>query len=135
MLNPKKAKSLYPAVASDHSVSVELTEDIVTFYWKEIKKAVVAGKCPNIIVEGIGTFKSKSWKIADSIRKYENIINKYQSMITDTKRISFQKFAILKENQERLAILLELQKLNEQEALKKQTIKNKKNGSTEESMA
>jgi hypothetical protein len=127
MLLPKKSSELYKQTAEECNVSEQLVNDLITFYWQEIRKTLSSCSATNVIVKGLGTFKAKPWKIKDVLLKHENIINKYKQDVGDGKKISFYKFSILKEVEENMNKILALQKLIEAEELKKQTVKQKRN--------
>lgn len=135
-LNPKKPKDFFPSVASKLDVNEKLVTDIVGFYWKEVKQSLLKASGPNIVLEGLGTFKAKGYKLPDIIEKYERIRNKYKPLTDDPETASFQKFTILKETEQRLEILNALQLKINQETERQQQVKHKRNveGKTQNNM-
>jgi nucleoid DNA-binding protein len=126
-LIPTKHSFLFPEIADENEVSVNLVKEFVTFYWKEIRKKLSNAEGPNIIVHGLGTFRVKPWKVPEVMLEYENTIKKYKKIIDSGDRISFQKFAILKDNENRLKQLQNLQSMLQEDHQKKKKIKEKRN--------
>lgn len=126
-MNPRKPNELIDSVAQKLGVSEKLVEHVVEYYWKAIRKNLVNCEATNVKLHGLGTFRAKPWKLADMIRKYNNIVLKYKSTIEAGDKISFQKFAIMKEAEEKLAQLNRLKDLVQEDENKKLTIKEKRN--------
>ena len=124
-MNPKKPDEFLASVAEECKVSKKMADDLISFYWKEIRNSLVNYESHNVYAEGIGTFKAKSWKLPEVMDTSRRIIKKYESLIADNKKITIQKFAVLKEHTERLQKLEKLQEMLEKDALKKQEIKQK----------
>ena len=124
---PKKHSLLFPEIADKHNLSEHLIKEFVTFYWKEIRKKLSNAEGQNIVVHGLGTFKVKPWKLPEVILEYENAIKKHKRIIDSGDRISFQKFAILKDNENRLKQLQDLQQMLQEDQHKKSKIKEKRN--------
>jgi len=125
-LNPRKPKDFYAPLAKEFNVNEQFIADIVGCYWKDVKQAMLKGLGPNIILEGFGTFKAKPWRLPETIAKYERIHNKYKTLTDNPETASFQKFIILKETEQRLNILNELQVKVDQETNKQKQIKHKR---------
>jgi len=126
MLLPKKANEFYKQTAEECEVSEKLVEDLISFYWKEIRRIMVNCEATNVIVAGLGTFKSKPWKIKEILEKHQNILNKYQVSVEAGEKISFYKFSILKDVQENMNKILALEKLIENDNLKQKSVKQKR---------
>lgn len=126
-MNPKKSSDIIPIVAEATGIQKKLIEDIVSFYWKEVRETIINCKSHNIFVDGLGTFKAKPWKLPEIILKYERLVGKYQDLITGENKMTIQKFAILKDYEEKLERLQKLQVMIEADVDKKQQVKNKRN--------
>jgi hypothetical protein len=126
MLLPKKPTEFYKKTAEENNVSEELVADLISFYWKEVRRVMSNCEAHNVIVEGLGTFKVKYWKIKEVLLKHENILNKYKIDVEAGEKISFYKFSILKDVQENMNKILELEKMIEADNLKKQSVKQKR---------
>ena len=70
-MRPRKAKDLIPQVASHLSFSEQLIEDVITYYWENIRKALSSLKHTRIHVTNLGDFTAKHWKIDDKIEMLE----------------------------------------------------------------
>jgi len=71
-LRPKKAKEFIPNVATDLSLPVSLVEDIVDYYWQEIRKSLSGLKHQRIHLTNLGDFTIKHWKLDGKITGLEN---------------------------------------------------------------
>lgn len=111
--------------AEKTGTSEELVQDITSFFWTEVRRSVVEMRGHNVFVESLGTFRVKSWKVPEAIQEYERRVADYEKKIEE--KVSFQKFAILKELQSRLNVLVNVQKMIQQDEEKKQQVKNKRN--------
>jgi len=72
VLRPKKAKEFIPNVATDLSLPVSLVEDIVDYYWQEIRKSLSGLKHQRIHLTNLGDFTIKHWKLDGKITGLEN---------------------------------------------------------------
>ncbi len=118
-MNPKKSKSLYKDTADQLNQSEELVKDVVELYWKDIRKMITTLAHPAIFVHGLGTFKAKSWKVAEIREKYEKKLS-YNDGST------FRKMTIKTELEERIARIKLLQEQIQSDKDKKQSIKDKR---------
>jgi len=125
-LNPKKPSDIFPIVAEATGAKEQLVEDIVSFYWKEVRDTLVNCKSHNVFIDGLGTFKAKPWKLPEVILKYERMVKKYQELITGENKLTLQKFSILKDYEEKLEKLYELRKMIDADKDKKEQVKQKR---------
>jgi hypothetical protein len=72
VLRPKKAKEFIPNVATELSLPVSLVEDIVDYYWQEIRKSLSGLKHQRIHLTNLGDFTIKHWKLDGKISGLEN---------------------------------------------------------------
>lgn len=126
MLLPKKPSDFYKQIAEEYEVTEDLVADIVSFYWKEIRKTLSNCEVHNVKVDGLGTFKAKEWKIPEVLERHRLIMNKYQTGVKEGEKISFYKFSIFKDVQENMQKIEALQKLIEGDHVKKQGVKQKR---------
>jgi hypothetical protein len=70
-MQPKKAKDLIPEVASITNHSEQLVEDLVSFYWGEVRKNLSSLKYPRLHITNLGDFVVKHWKIDNKIEMLE----------------------------------------------------------------
>lgn len=71
MLRPRKAKTLIPDVAKLLNTSSDLIEDVVNYYWTEVRKNLSSLKHQRIHITNLGDFVIKHWKIDDKILMLE----------------------------------------------------------------
>lgn len=71
MLNPSKAKDLIPEVANELNFSQDLINDVVTYYWQEVRKNLSSLKDSRIHITNLGDFIVKHWKIEEKIKVLE----------------------------------------------------------------
>ena len=118
---PKNSKHYVIPTADDLSINSQLVEDIVSFYYGSLRKALSRLDCHNIQVEKIGTFKVKKKKIPPLIVKYE----KHLSVL---KTETFNQMAIKKEVEKRLEEVINLKKLLDSEKERRNEFLKKKYG-------
>lgn len=71
MLRPKKAKLYIPEVAIKLSLPETLIEDVVNFYWQEVRKSLSGLGYPRVHISNLGDFTIKHWKLDDRIQMLE----------------------------------------------------------------
>ena len=71
MLRPRKAKTLIPDVAKLLNTSSDLIEDVINYYWTEVRKNLSSLKHQRIHITNLGDFVIKHWKIDDKILMLE----------------------------------------------------------------
>ena len=128
-MNPKKANKLIKPAAEATNCNETLVQDLVEFYWADVRKALVEMKSHNIFIQNLGTFKIKSWKLSEARKKYETMIKYYEERQI-TNKMTFQRFSILKDKQSKLDCINKVQKMVDDDKIKKQQIKQKRNGIT-----
>ena len=123
-MTPRKVNTLFSSIASETEVSEEAVSDIMSFYWKAVRKELEEPTCINLRLEHFGTFE---------IRKKQVIymIDKYKRIIKHMKPTTYNKHAILASTIEKLGRLEKiLVQCEEQEQKKKQIREIQKNGKT-----
>ena len=73
---PKNSKHYIIPAAEELNVDSEIVEDLVSFYYSEVRKALTSLKSNNIMVEELGTFAFKRKELSKLKVKYENHLNK-----------------------------------------------------------
>jgi nucleoid DNA-binding protein len=121
-LRPKKAKVFIPIVASELALPEELVEDIVNYYWQEIRKSLSSLKHNRIHLTNLGDFTIKHWKIDDKIQMLEQWEEK-------NKLKGMQELTARFKTAETLFDLKNIKKLTEEENQRKDFIKLHKDGS------
>lgn len=124
-MNPKKAKELIPWVAKKLSVSEVLVNDVVFFYWEEVRKSLSNLKHSRIHITNLGDFIIKNWKIDDKIKQLEQWEN-------NNKQKGLQQITARFKTAETLFELKDVKKIIEEEQQRKEFIKLHKNESNKE---
>lgn len=70
-MKPIKAKELIPEVAKMLDVSEELVNDIVSYFYQEVRMSVSTLRHQRINLPHLGDFVIKHWKIDDRIKTIE----------------------------------------------------------------
>lgn len=71
MLKPKKAKEFIPELATKLNLSENLVEDIIDFYWQDVRKSLSSLKHSRIHLTNLGDFTVKHWKLDAKIAGLE----------------------------------------------------------------
>lgn len=71
LLNPRKAKEFIPEVALELSHASSLIEDVVDFYYQEIRRSLSALSHSRVHLSNLGDFTLKHWNIDDKIEMLE----------------------------------------------------------------
>jgi hypothetical protein len=71
LLRPKKAKDYIPFVANELSIHEKLVEDVINYYWQEVRKSLSSMKHSRIHISNLGDFVVKHWKLDEEIRFLE----------------------------------------------------------------
>lgn len=128
MLNPKKPKECVKQTAEALSVDEGLVQDVVDFYWKEIRKALSDLRGPRIEIANFGTFRIKGWKLQEAKDEYQKILAKH-----NPEKMTFQRHAMRTEVEQRMEQISRMQKMVEEDASRKKQIKEKRNVKRSES--
>ena len=73
MLRPKKAREFIKTTAEQLDVDILLADDIIQFFWENVRKALEEPKHCNVTVDNLGIFKvfpKKLVKLANSTDKF-----------------------------------------------------------------
>jgi fructose-specific phosphotransferase system component IIB len=122
---PKKSSSLYKDVAESLNYSESLVEDIIEFYYTELRKTLSNLTHPRINVEGLGHFVAKTGLVRKSIPKYTNILKNHD---TSTYGAYFNKKMI----ETKLELLIQLEHKILLQEIKKDEFKKTKHESSSE---
>jgi hypothetical protein len=117
---PKKSSILYKPVAEELNISETLVEDLISFYYKEIRFHLSSLSYPRINVEGLGHFVAKSFFIEKTIPRLTNKLMKHD---TSTFNAYFSK----KQSELKLESLIALKLKIDEEVNRKIEFKKNKN--------
>jgi hypothetical protein len=70
-LRPRKSKEFIPEVAKKLNLQESLVEDLIDYYWEEIRKSLSGLKHQRIHLINLGDFVIKHWKLDDKINQLE----------------------------------------------------------------
>jgi 4-alpha-glucanotransferase len=125
---PKKSNKLYKDISEELDISNILVEELVEFYYNEVRQLLSNLVFPRINVEGLGQFVARPKLVRNAIPRYTKIL---QSHDTSTFAAYYNKKSL--ETKLNLLILLE-QKITEQELKKTNFKKTKYENSTENTL-
>ena len=121
-MNPKKAKQFIPHVAEELSLQESLVEDVISYYWQEVRKSLSKLKHNRVHITNLGDFTTKHWKLNDKIQQLE----KWEE---NNKLKGMQELTARFKTAETLYDLKNLKKIIEEEDQRKEFIKLHKNES------
>jgi hypothetical protein len=70
-LRPRKAKELIPEVSKELGIPQDIVEDVIDYYWQEIRKNLSSLKHTRVHLTNLGDFTIKHWKIDEKIEMFE----------------------------------------------------------------
>ena len=73
---PKKASLLYTELSEELGLPENMIDNILSFYYKEVRKELTELNHPIINLEGLGQFTVKTKTVDSLILKYETMIAK-----------------------------------------------------------
>jgi len=117
---PKNSKTFIAPTAEELGLKEQFVEDVVSFYYKTLRKNLVELTSRNIQVERVGSFKAKANELHKLIAKYEN----HLKVINPE---TFNQMTIKKDIETKLERVKRLQNLIKDEKKRKiEHIKNKR---------
>jgi len=119
-MTPKKSSILYKPVAEELNISETLVEDLISFYYKEVRFHLSSLSHPRINVDGLGHFVVKSFFIEKTIPRLTNKL-----MIHDTS--TFNAYFSKKQSELKLESLIALKLKIDEEFNRKIEFKKIKN--------
>ena len=121
-MRPKKSKEFIPDIAKDTDVAVDLAEEVVLYYWREIRKNLSSLSHNRVHLANLGDFTIKHWKIDEKI----DLLQKWEE---SNKQKGMQQITARFKTVETLYDLKNLKKIVQQEDQRKDFIKLHKNES------
>ena len=116
---PHKAKNLTKDIAEELNISKTLVDDLIEFYYKDVRENLSELNYPRINIEGLGQFVIRANGVHKAIPKYEKALNTHD---TSTFTAYYNKKII----EDRLVLLRKMQDMLDQEEQKKKEFKSKK---------
>jgi len=120
-MNPKKVKVLHNIVSEDLNIKTELVEDLIEFYYKEVRSLLSNLESPRINIDGLGQFVVKSGVVIKSTEYITKIIDSHDTS-------TFKAYHNLKGIEQKLDLLNKLTvKIKQEKNKKSQFFKDKNN--------
>lgn len=109
---PKNSKHFIQPTADELDCDADLVGDVVSFFYKDVRKNLVEMSSPNIQVENLGSFKAKK-------NELPKLVAKYTKHLDVLKPETFNQVTLQKNIQTKLEKVLGLQKQIDDEKLRK----------------
>ena len=126
-MNPKKCNLIYTEVSEDLDISKNLVENLVEFYYKNVRTLLSDLYHPRINITGLGVFKAKGYVVEKSIPRLKKYLVSHDTSTFAAyynKKMLEEKISLL----ESLDIQIKKEKERKEEFLKnKKNVKSKKN--------
>ena len=78
-MNPKKSSQLYKEVSEELNMPMDIIEDLVQDYYKEIRSNLTGLTYPRINVDGLGQFVARPGLVRKSIPRYKSILDSHDT--------------------------------------------------------
>jgi hypothetical protein len=124
---PKKYSSIFKDVSEELDISENLLEDIIGFYYKEVRKNLTELSHPRINVEGLGQFVARPGIVRKSIPRLKKMLENHDTS-------TFSAYYNKKMLEEKVAALQELEKQLDVVDVKRLEFKKKKYENTEDNL-
>jgi|TARA_R100000988_G_C3960360_1_gene145866 nucleoid DNA-binding protein len=79
-LKPKSHKSFFEEVANEVGVHKDVVEDIIGFYYANIRKSLSNLSDTHVSVSNLGTFKLRKKRLEKNIKRNKDIIGNLEKM-------------------------------------------------------
>jgi len=122
-LNPKKSKVILKDLYSELDLEESLVNDVIDFYWTNVRKSITSVSYCRINIENIGVFQVRKKTLLSAIQKYEALINKFN-------KPNFSNYPRYQALSDRLVVLEKTKKQLEEEDVRRKKIKSEKYGNT-----
>lgn len=119
-MTPNKYKDFVSAVAEKMSLSEELVEDIISFYWKEIRRQLDNPEELELNLRNFGRFIIRPKHLFEQIKTYRSIVE-------NAKPRTYAAYTILEITRKKLEGLEKLAKLYEAQEAKRKLKKEQRN--------
>jgi uncharacterized Fe-S cluster-containing MiaB family protein len=120
-MNPKKARLLYQEISETEDVPKQLVENLLDFYYKNVRTLLSELYHPRINITGLGLFTARDRAITKAIPKFEKYLENHD---TSTYSAYYNKKML----EEKIEFLHSIKEQIEAEKKRKQQFIKKKNG-------
>ena len=121
-MKPKKARLLYEEISGRSNQPKQLVEDLIDFYYKNVRTLLTELYHPRINVTGLGVFVAREYAINKAIPRFEKYLVNHD---TSTYSAYYNKKML----EEKIEFLYSIKEQIESEKLRKQEFLKEKNGS------
>jgi len=119
-MNPRKVKRIYDIVSEDLNIKKDLVEDLVEFYYKDVRKLLTNLEYPRINIDGLGQFVAKPKVVTSTIDKITKSLDNHDTS-------TFKAYHNKKAMENKLELLLKLTSKLEQVNIRKEEFLKTKN--------
>jgi 4-alpha-glucanotransferase len=121
-MKPKKARLLYEEISGRNNQPKQLVEDLIDFYYKNVRTLLTELYHPRINITGLGVFAAREYAISKAIPRFEKYLVNHD---TSTYSAYYNKKML----EEKIEFLYSIKEQIESEKLRKQEFLKEKNGS------
>lgn len=122
---PKKPAEIVKQTAREMGLPEDTVDKVVSFFWKEVRKAMVEMKAPMVQVPNFGRFMVRPHMLSIA----ESNCNKY---LERTEPLTFHRAAVRKDVEDRLEKIKKLKEMCDLERERKKEVKLTRNGKVTE---
>ena len=101
---PKSSKHFIQPTAEELNYNKTLVEDVISFFYEDVRRTLVEMRGPNLLIENLGSFKVRTNKIP-------KLINNYKKHLETLDQNEFVQVAIIRSVNERLEKVLKLKQI------------------------
>ena len=124
---PKKSRTLYNELSEDMNLSEELIQDIIEFYYTEVRSNLTELKHPRINIDGLGQFAIRPYAVRKALPRYKKILETHDTS-------TFSAYYNKKMLEEKIVALTKIEKEIVLLELKKEKIQNLKDEYTKRNL-
>lgn len=125
---PKSSKDYIKPTADQLGIKEELVDDVVSFFYADVRRALIDMRGPNVVVNNLGTFKAKYNELPKLIVKYQ----KHLKVLTPETFVQMQTKRNIQMKLEKVSRLRK--KMFEEKQRKRQFYKDKKDEQAKNNM-
>ena len=121
-MKPLKRKQLVDKTALQLGMSIEIVDDVVSYYYQTIQKKLSSALYPSITIPRLGTFVVKKKSLAQMILKHQRFVAK----IEQDEDISVKTYELIIQKRTEIECLTKLQEIMAEEDQRREEVKLKK---------
>ena len=121
-MKPKKARNLYQEHSEENNISKDLVEDLIDFYYKNVRTLLSELYHPRINITGLGLFTARESAIKKAIPRFKKYLNNHDTS-------TYTAYYNLKKLEEKIEFLQCISEQIDSEKKRKEEFKKSKNES------